>query len=363
MRRISRQWVPSLVALTAAAALAAGYLLAGDAGLVIAFSILVAGLAALVTAIWRAVRGHERRLRSQLNELDGQARDQFSALDNRVTALDHQLATMAAETRQLASVLDRLEKSAQHTLEAIETSRQMTSTTLDSGVVQLRRELDKQRRRAERQTNSALVWQFRQLEALGALYYGIRPGRPIPSTRSWAASPDLLRYLFEAARAPGVRHVLECGSGVSTLVLAYGLRAQGSGRVVALEHLAEYAELTRTALRDHQLEDWAEVRLAPLTPVELAEESWPWYHLDAVPAGPFDLILVDGPPGETRAHARFPALPLLYDRLAPGGRVILDDYAREDERRLAEMWSEQFPSLVRETPRHEKGTIVFRRPA
>ena len=202
--------------------------------------------------------------------------------------------------------------------------------------------------------------QFQQIEALASLYYALRPRHPLPQTRVWAASPDLLWYLYRTVRDHGLTRVLECGSGVSTLIVAYALQALGDGRVYALEHDETYVRSTRQLLQQHQLQAWAEVVHAPLRPVDLHGDTWPWYDLDAVPPQSFDLIFVDGPPGATRDHARFPAVPLLRDRLADGGIVILDDHSRPEEADIGRRWLEHYPELAAETLPHEKGTLLLR---
>jgi predicted O-methyltransferase YrrM len=203
--------------------------------------------------------------------------------------------------------------------------------------------------------------QFQQIEALTSLYYALRPRHPLPPTRLWAASPDLLWYLYRTVREAGRTRILECGSGVSTLIFAYALQERGEGRVYALEHDEAYARSTRDLLRQHQLQDWAEVRHAPLSPVDLHGETWPWYDTAAIPQQSFDLIFVDGPPGGTRDHARFPAVPLLRDRLADGGLILLDDHSRPDEADIGRRWLEHYPELAAETLPHEKGTLLLRR--
>lgn len=201
---------------------------------------------------------------------------------------------------------------------------------------------------------------FRQLESLGGLYVAVRPEIQLPPTRDWAASPDLLLYLYTSVRALRPRLVLECGSGVSTVVLAYALRANGSGQLISLEHLAEYRETTLSWISDHGLDSWVDVRLAPLSQVRIAGELWPWYSIDQLPEAQVDLLLVDGPPGTTRQQARFPALPILADRLSPGALVILDDTYRSQEASVAEKWGDLYPDWqVIDLP-HEKGTVAFK---
>lgn len=200
---------------------------------------------------------------------------------------------------------------------------------------------------------------FRQLEALIALYEAIRPTAPLPPTRTWAAAPDLLRYLYESVRARRPNLILECGSGVSSLILGYAVKANGYGRVISVEHLADYQEKTLRWVSEHGLEPWVEVRLAPLADIDVDGEVWPWYSLDAIPDSGIDLVFVDGPPGATTKNARYPALPLLSNRLSPQSMVILDDAARDEEAAIAQRWSELFPEVEMSVIDHEKGTTVF----
>lgn len=202
---------------------------------------------------------------------------------------------------------------------------------------------------------------FAQQEALLALYHELRPEHALPPTRGWAASPDLLLWCWRHVRAVRPETVVECGSGVSTLVLAAACRSNGVGRVVALEHDERYVGTTRALLAEHDLEGWAEVRHAPLERVHGQER--PWYRLDRLPDAPFDLVLVDGPPGNQDPLARLPATEVLPPRLAPGGVVVFDDAHREGERTVVERWLEDRPQFTLEEVPHEKGTAVLRRSA
>jgi predicted O-methyltransferase YrrM len=200
---------------------------------------------------------------------------------------------------------------------------------------------------------------FRQLEALAALYTDVKPDISLPPTRGWAASPDLLVYLYGVVRQRRPKLIVECGSGLSTLVIAHALRANQFGRIVALEHAEQFREATREWLIAHDVEGWVDLRHAPLTPVVLDGREWLWYSMDALPEGQIDLLFVDGPPGDTMANARYPAMPLLVDRLSAKALVVLDDAARSEEAEIAERWSELYPQWTMEKLIHEKGTIIF----
>ncbi|MGV7206268.1 O-methyltransferase [Oxalobacteraceae bacterium A2-2] len=201
---------------------------------------------------------------------------------------------------------------------------------------------------------------FRQLEALLGLYAELRLPASLPPTRGWAASPDLLLALARHARDQQPRSVLECSSGVSTLVLARCMQQNGSGKVVSLEHDAGYADRTRELLRRHGLSDWAEVLHAPLRPHLLHGEAWSWYDLDGLAlSGPIDMLVVDGPPQAVRRMARYPAGPLLLPKLAPDGWVFLDDAERADEQAMLARWRLEFPVLRQGTLPCEKGCAVL----
>jgi predicted O-methyltransferase YrrM len=210
--------------------------------------------------------------------------------------------------------------------------------------------------------NSA-VHEFRQLEALLNLH-AVSPVRyAIPPSRVWAASPDLLLLLtwLVATERPGV--VVDLGSGNSTLWLGLAMRTYGvAGKVVALDHDESYARATRDVISLHDLSEFAEVRHAPLTEVKLAGEVWPWYDpamLDDVLE--CDLVVVDGPPGLTRSHARYPALPVLSQRLSARALIVVDDCIRSDEREIVARWQAEYPGWTSREYPHEKRTVVLRR--
>lgn len=201
---------------------------------------------------------------------------------------------------------------------------------------------------------------FRQLEALHGLYAELDLRGSLPPTRGWAASPDFLLVLARHARAAKPRCVVECSSGISTLVLARCLQLNGAGRVISLEHDRHYAEQTRAQLRQHGLQDWALVLDAPLQPQTLGAASYGWYDLSALPADlAIDMLAIDGPPQATGALARYPAGPQLFPLLAPGAHVFLDDADRQDEVAILQQWQAEFPQLQQSTRPCEKGCAVL----
>lgn len=209
--------------------------------------------------------------------------------------------------------------------------------------------------------------QFRQLEALHGLYVELAMQRSLPPTRGWAGSPDFLLELARHARTVRPLVVVECSSGVSTVVLARCLQLNGGGKLYSLEHDRAYAQQTRAQLLRHGLQEWAQVLDAPLITHDLGGdlggEKWPWYDLAQLPPEiGIDLLVVDGPPQTTGPLARYPAAPLLFPRLAPGAVVFLDDALRPDEQAALARWQTEFPALQQSAISCEKGCAVLTAP-
>ncbi len=193
----------------------------------------------------------------------------------------------------------------------------------------------------------------------------------MPPLRGWAASPDVLRLLVGLIDRNRPELVVECGSGASSVWIGYALRRAGTGRLVAIEHEARYAELSRDLVAAHGLDDVVEIRHAPLTEIkaelsgagpEGAVEPAPlWYDLSRLnDLDRIDLLFVDGPPQATGEQARYPAVPALLPRCTADAVVVLDDADRPDERALGDRWVAEYRLHRTEAPA-EKGAHVFTR--
>jgi hypothetical protein len=201
-----------------------------------------------------------------------------------------------------------------------------------------------------------------QFEAIIDLRYLIKPIAPLPPSRGWAASPDFLRLVAETIFKSSPRLVVEASSGLSTIVIGYCLKSLGQGRVISLEHNQEYAKATQELLSLHGLSEVAEVVHAPLTQVSLAGEERPWYDISKLhTVCQIDLLVVDGPPQTTQHMARYPAMPIMHEKLSDAATVLLDDGARLDEAETARRWVSEFADLEASYIALEKGAFVFRK--
>ena len=135
----------------------------------------------------------------------------------------------------------------------------------------------------------------------------------------WPAKEELLAAIATHAwETQGT--ILECGCGLSTVVLALIARHKGQ-RVVSLEHIEDYAVSIRSTLSRFGLAN-TETLVSPL----VAYGDYDWYEL---PEGTFreqeiSLVVCDGPPEATRG-CRHGVLPLTLPFLRRGAVILLDD--------------------------------------
>jgi predicted O-methyltransferase YrrM len=211
-----------------------------------------------------------------------------------------------------------------------------------------------------RRLNQRQQWAYAQTEALFSLFATVPFRRPLPPMRGWAISPDFAALIVRMILDQRPALIVETGSGLTTLVAAYCLEQVGIGRIVSLDHDAEFAAATRRLLEEHGLEAFADVRYAPLTTTPAGR----WYERSAwVDLKHIDLAIVDGPPSIPGPLARYPVIPLLGKLLSPDAVVLVDDADRSDEQVMVTGWVKE--GLILEHPQiaTEKGAAILRRRA
>ena len=183
------------------------------------------------------------------------------------------------------------------------------------------------------------------------------PYDALPHLGSWKADTGLLKLLVDHIEAHRPRLVVEFGTGASTLILARALQRNGGGTLISFDCYGDFVEATRKWLADYGLK--ADLRAAPLRP---SPEGWPglWYDHGPLPRG-IELMLIDGPPWSIHPLTRGAAASL-FDHVAPGGTVMLDDAARPGERLVARRWRKLRPDFdFRLDKSGTKGTLIGRR--
>lgn len=163
--------------------------------------------------------------------------------------------------------------------------------------------------------------------------------------RSWgnpgfSPSLDLLTEtarLALAANGP----ILECGSGLTTLLLGLLTKRRGL-EVWSLEHHPKWHARIRTVLRRHRLHH-VKLHLAPLT--DYGAYEWYAAPVAQMPQA-FHLVICDGPPSATPG-ARYGLMPVMRDRLAGDCIILLDDSHRRREQKVLEAWTREHSLVIR----------------
>jgi len=203
---------------------------------------------------------------------------------------------------------------------------------------------------------------YKQVEALLSLHSLIPTGYPLPPMRDGAISPDLAVILIKIIKERKPKNILECGSGISTLIMAYCLKDLGEGHIWSLEHDKNYADITGENLKKHKLEDRASVIFAPLKEMSIREKSWLWYDTEFLnKIEKIDLLLIDGPPENIREMARYPSLPLLAGSLSESAVIVVDDASRRDEKAMVDLWLKEFKNFQYDFNKTEKGTVILKK--
>ena len=170
-----------------------------------------------------------------------------------------------------------------------------------------------------------------------------------------AVTPLTILEIWRLLMTLRPRSILELGCGVSTPIFAYYAqsveRAGGEKpRVYSIEHSAEWIEIVRRRLESEGLASYITSIEAPLRQVEIAGHMTDCYDQDAVasriPPGSVDFCLIDGPPAVQQPLNRLGCLPLVSPYLTERATVLLDNTAREGERRVIAQWRQSYPGRL-----------------
>lgn len=166
---------------------------------------------------------------------------------------------------------------------------------------------------------------------------------PLPFGGGWALTGDSAAILAREVILRKPATVVELGSGVSTLVVGQILARQGTGKLISVDHDAEWAARTRANVMEVGLESVVTVIHAPLTQIDAGGRQSEWYDLDPdllASIDQIDFLIVDGPPQKSREKTatRFPAFPVFRDKLSPKAIVFVDDAARSTESSMIKEW-------------------------
>ena len=143
---------------------------------------------------------------------------------------------------------------------------------------------------------------------------------------SRATAEELIQYVNDARP----RHMLELGSGISTLLFASYAKRYGA-TLVSLEHHPRYYRQTKRWLQRFGLDEFVNLHYVRLNP---HEATYRWTH-----EGAYDFVFIDGPP---ERFGRGGTLPSVQGYLHKHAEVWLHDGFRKHETECVAAWREQY---------------------
>ncbi len=182
----------------------------------------------------------------------------------------------------------------------------------------------------------------------------------LPVTPDWSAAADFLFLIKNHCLEEKPEIIVECSSGLTSLILSRCCQINNRGHVYSLENGQEYQQQTIENLSQFELEKYIDVFYAPLINLTINQADYKWYHSESVEKLKINMLVIDGPPGFIQKHSRYPALPVLFDQLTDGACVFLDDAVRDDEKELVDMWLKEHPGLSHEFIETQRGCSVIK---
>lgn len=317
-------------------------------------------------AIYIFSRDEVREAVSRLNTKQQELTSTFQVLKGKLDVLDSEVAKIrnsAKETVELASNVNNRFGAVLTALESISTS--IPSTIADT-LKSTNENLDKLPKlfsdlllessfesssKIDSIVKSRTANVVTQLEAYDTikrfLQYGVLPVH----FHGWPVSPDVGVRLIDMITTQKFDLIIEFGSGTSTLIMSSALAktSPAQTRFISFDHLEKYYNSTLAMLRKHDVEQHVDLCHAPLTSFEALGNTYMHYDCESkltqvynenIPANV--LVLVDGPPGATNKHARYPAFPKIINIFEQSNLTIfMDDYSRIDEKECVEMWEKE----------------------
>lgn len=206
----------------------------------------------------------------------------------------------------------------------------------------------------KKELDAKLNKSVRHVEAFISIQQYLTHGDCITGFHGWPISPDMGVFLLEKIRERNYDAIIEFGSGVSTLLIAKGLMAFNLFKdnedkcFISFDHDEYYFTNTQSLLAYHGVESMVDLYLTPLKEWSDCTGCYKYYSCEDVlielakriqDGSKRLLVLVDGPPGNTCANARYPALPFMSHFISNHEiDWVLDDAYRDEEKLTAELW-------------------------
>ncbi len=166
-------------------------------------------------------------------------------------------------------------------------------------------------------------------------------------------------YILQQIELHKPAHVLDVGSGTSTILLAAMSEKMGF-KVTSLENLPGTVSYLADFVGQHNIGSHLTIHQCGFKSYNYSNgDSYRWYNIDmSKNADTFDFVIIDGPMGSI--VGRNGAIPQIASHLAEDHLIILDDSQRDHEQACVMEWRRHFPNIEVEYPKECLGTARIR---
>lgn len=195
----------------------------------------------------------------------------------------------------------------------------------------------------KQQTSQEISGSYLNAEAIISINNLVKPIARFPPMSGRSVSSTALLYIYEILDNAKPELLMELGAGVSTLVLGYWA-SRNNAKLISVENNEEYLRRVLSWVDEHKLQNSVDVLHSPLVNHDVSGQVFLWYEASIFERiSQVDFLFVDGPKGELQALSRYPAMPMLVEKLSDNAVVALDDAARNDEQKIVRLWNKEFP--------------------
>lgn len=165
---------------------------------------------------------------------------------------------------------------------------------------------------------------------------------------TWSISPKEVLHICNDIIINNRENIIEFGTGFSTICIAQLLKINNLNvNFYSIESSEEWADKVLINLKKLNLDKYVKIIVSPIDTVttEFAiHNQTKWYDVDVLnlklkDIKEIDLIIVDGPYGGITPFARYSAVPYLKEKIHDNFTVFLDDFSRNTEREIGNVWA------------------------
>jgi hypothetical protein len=170
----------------------------------------------------------------------------------------------------------------------------------------------------------------------------------LPRTRASLKSYALV-YLLNEIVINERKHIIEFGSGISTILLAkLAFSNKIDLQITSVDEDKEWIEKIQDILVAENIQKYVKFIYSPIISIHNDSEKYLWYDekiLDHECNGnKFDTVIVDGPKAyeEGKELIRYPALHFVQNKLNDAHVILLDDVNRNGEKYIIKKWKTEY---------------------